>query len=330
MVGNAVIHGLALSVLIGAMPVHADVAEAVNNVILPAYDDLSQATDLLAVAAQEDCSAEHLRDSFQHAWDAWARIDFLRLGPVETDGRALAINFWPDPKSSGRRAQQALIDADPPAIDDPQAFADLSVALRGLAGLERLVFPSEIAGKEDVLCRLRRATTMNLARMAADIRSEWTAFGPLLVQPGSAGNSAFLTVDEARQGLYTQLVTGLEHLADTRLGRPLGSFDKPRPERAEAISAQRSLRNVTLSLQGMRDLAAALLPDSPETQAAFARAIELAEHLDDPVFSGVAEPSGRLKVEILQQAVQTAQAAVEAEIGGALGLSVGFNAKDGD
>ncbi|MDS9468828.1 imelysin family protein [Paracoccus sp. MBLB3053] len=330
MAGIALIRGLALSVLIGTAPAHADVAEAVRDVILPAYDDLAGTTGSLAAAAQQDCSAAHLREPFQRAWDAWARIDFLRLGPVETDGRALAISFWPDAKSSGRRAQQALIDADAPAIDDPVAFADLSVALRGLSGLERLIYPSEIDGEEPVLCRLRRATATDLARIAADIRAEWDGYGPLLEKPGSPGNSSFLTMDEARQALYTQLVTGLEHLADSRLGRPLGTFDKPRPERAEAIAAGRSLRNVTLSLQGIQDLAVAMLPDTPETQAAFARALKLAEGLDDPVLAGVAAPSGRLKVEILQQAVDTTQEAVETEIGGALGISVGFNAKDGD
>ncbi|WP_134681447.1 imelysin family protein [Paracoccus ravus] len=330
MAGIALIRGLALSVLIGTMPAHADVAEAVRDVILPAYDDLARTTGSLAAAAQQDCSATHLREPFQQTWDVWARIDFLRLGPVETNGRALAISFWPDPKSSGRRAQQALIDAGAPTINDPVAFSDLSVALRGLSGLERLIYLSDITGADDVLCRLRRATATDLAAMATEIRAEWAAYGALLVQPGSDGNSTFLSAGEARQALYTQLVTGLEHLADTRLGRPLGTFAKPRPERAEAIAALRSLRNVALSLQGMQDLATALLPDTPETQAAFARALRLAEGLDDPVLAGVAEPSGRLKVEILQQAVDTAQETLATEIGGALGLSVGFNAKDGD
>ncbi|WP_134725729.1 imelysin family protein [Paracoccus luteus] len=329
MAGFAVIRALALALLM-ATPASADVAEAVGDVILPAYDRLADATADLDRTAQADCAPQALHPGFAAVWDAWAAIDFLRIGPVEQDGRALAISFWPDPKASGPRAQQALIDAAAPAVDDPAAFADLSVAVRGLSGLERLVYPSPLTGDADYLCRLRRATAADLARMAAEVRAEWDGYAARLLEPGGPGNTDFLTQTEARAALFTQVATGLTALADKRLGRPLGSFDAPRPERAEAVASGRSLANVTRSLTGLRDMALALYPDAPRTRAAFDRAIGLAERLDDPVFAGVADPSGRLKVEILQQAVQAARAEAEVEIGGGLGLSVGFNAQDGD
>ena len=329
MAGIAVIRGLALTTLL-ALPAQADVAEAVNDVILPAYDRLAASSAALADAAHADCTASTLHAAYQAVWDDWARIGFLHLGPVETDGRTLAIAFWPDAKSSGLRAQQALIDAGAEAANDPTTFADLSVATRGLSGLERLLYPSSITGDEDVLCRLRLATAADLARMTAEIRAEWEGFAPALLAPGAEGNTSYLTEDEARQAVFTQVMAGLEYAADTRLGRPLGSFEKPRPERAEAIAAGRSLRNVTLSLQGLRDLALALDPDASATRAAFDHAIGLAEGLDDPVFANVADPQGRLKVEILQQAIRNARDTVQAEIGSAFGLSMGFNSQDGD
>ena len=304
-------------------------AQAVDQVIAPAYDRLAQAASTLDETARRDCSPAALREPFQQAWDAWARIDFLRLGPVEQDGRSLALAFWPDPKSSGIRTQQALVAGDPAVIADPARFAQVSVAARGLTGLERLLYPSPIAGDEGALCALRRATAADLARMTRAIADEWPAHAALLQAPGDA-NPSYLTRAEARQALFTQVVTGLGTLADTRLGRPMGSFDKPRPERAEAIASGRSLRNVALSLKGLRDLALALHPDAPQTRAAFDRALRLAADLDDPVLAGVADPQGRLKVEVLQQAVQSAQDAVLAEIGPALGVSTGFNSKDGD
>ena len=155
-------------------------------------------------------------------------------------------------------------------------------------------------------------------------------FAPLLLDAGAEGNTSFLTRAEAQQALYTQIVTGLEYTADTRLGRPMGSFDKPRPERAEALAAGRSLRNVIASLRGMRDLTLALHSETPRSRAAFDRALDLAEQLDDPVLAGTADPQKRIHIEVLQQAIKATREAVEAEIGGALGLSVGFNAKDGD
>jgi predicted lipoprotein len=114
------------------------------------------------------------------------------------------------------------------------------------------------------------------------------------------------------------------------LGRPLGTFDRPRPERAEARLSGRALQNVTVSLAALRDMALALSPDSPKTAAAFDRAITLTVSLDDPGLQGVADPQGWLKVEILQQSVQATRDAALAEIGPALGVGIGFNAADGD
>lgn len=308
----------------------ADVDQAARDVIGPAYRDFAEAATALDQAAQVDCSAAALQAPYQAAWDAWAAIDYFQLGPVEQGGRALAVSFWPDKKSSGQRAQQALIDANAPVIDDLEAFATVSVAARGLSGMERLLYQPGVEGDEDVLCRMRRATATDLARTAAEIAAGWPDFEGSLTTAGAPDNSRYLTPVEARQALYTQLVTGLDHLAEVRLGRPIGTPEKPRPDAAEARAAGRSLRNVALSLQGMRDLAMALRPEAQKARAAFDKAIAEAEALDDPVFEGVADPDGRKRALAVERAVWSAKLAVESDIGEALGLSVGFNSKDGD
>ena len=86
-----------------------------------------------------------------------------------------------------------------------------------------------------------------------------------------------------------------------------------------------------MNLRALEHLAEALAEGPlPVSEAAFTDAIIQAEDLDDPVFAGVADPSGRLKVEILQQRVRAAQEAAKVEIGRQLGVSVGFNSADGD
>ena len=169
-----------------------------------------------------------------------------------------------------------------------------------------------------------------MARIARALSDDWQGFGDLLLTAGQPGNSRFLSPAEATQALFTQLVAGLEALADKRIGRPLGTFDKPRPDLAEARASGRSQQNVLLSLRALRDLAQQLAPDSPQTLAAFGRAIALAEGLDDPDFARVADPQGRLKLDILQQAVRATREAAIAEIGPALGVDLGFNSQDGD
>lgn len=318
-------------ILTGSMA-RADVAEVIRDHILPGYTALADATAALSASAQTDCTATALAPAFHSTYDAWMAVSHLRLGPVEDDGMSLAFAYWPDPKGTGARAQKALL-AKPENMVDAASFAQTSVAARGLSGLERLLFADPPLGADhpEAACTLIRLTAEDLDRMARQILAGWTGgFADLLLTAGQPGNSAYLSQTEARQAMLTLLHAGLEAIVDDRLGRPMGSFDKPTPEKAEARDSQRSLRNVLLELRALRQMTAALDPDARITLAALDKAIGLAEGLDDPVFDSVSSPSGRLKVEILQQTVITARDAVLSEVAPQLGVGLGFNAADGD
>lgn len=312
--------------LILAGPATADVASVVQDHILSGHARFAQSAGSLRDISEKTCDASILQPEFHATYDAWMAISHLHFGPAETQGRGLAIAFWPDPKGLGQKAQLRLLTGDPAALT-PSAFAQQSVAARGLAGLERLLYPAETLPADP--CPLIRATATNLADMADALATDWGPFAELLLHPGAEGNIRYLTEDEVKQALFTQLGAGLEFIADQRLGRPLGTFDKPRPERAEARASARSLRNVALELAALRQMAG-LLVTAPRTDAAFARAEALAADLDDPTLAGVAEPAGRLKVEILQQAVRAIHATAVQEMGAALGVDMGFNSQDGD
>ncbi len=310
------------------VPAVADVAEVVGDHILPGYDRMVEETAKLANLASETCDSEVLAPAFHSAFDAWMGVQHIHIGPAEEEGRNLAIAFWPDPKGLGRKAQLALLTGDPAKLE-PQAFAEQSVAARGLMGLERLLWPEAPLPADP--CPLIRATASDLFRLAAEIRIGWTGgHADLLLTAGADGNTAYLSQEEARQALFTLVVTGLEHLRDQRLGRPMGTFDKPTPERAEARASGRSLRNVELALVALRQMVEDLSGAAPKTLAALDRATGLASDLDDPTLAGVANPTGRLKIEVLQQAVEAARLAAVAELGPALGVGLGFNAQDGD
>ncbi len=265
---------LALAVLLcAAAPVRADVAEVVTLHILPGHARFAEAAEALAQRADETCATSDLEPAYHAAFDAWMAVQHLHIGPVEEDGRGLAIAYWPD------RPWQADT------------------------------------------CPLIRATARDLARLAAEVQAGWTGgFADLMLTAGAPGNTRFLSQAEARQALFTLIVTGLEQLHNQRLGRPLGSFDRPTPERAEARASGRSLRNVTLALQALRDMARQLAPSATRTLAAFDHAITLAEALPDPILSGIASPEGWLKVEILQQAVGQVTTVAQEELGAALGV----------
>lgn len=309
-------------------PALADYPRAVEAVILPGYADLAATTLALSEAAALSCDPEALRPAFEAAYDAWMAVSYLQFGPVEDDGIRLAMAYWPDPNGRGAKALRGLLVADP-ALLTPEAFAEQSVAVRGLAGLERLLYPAKPLAAD--ACPLIKATAADMARMAAEVQADWLdGYAQALLTAGEPGNSLFLSPTEVRQLLFTQIYGGLEFIMKERLGRPLGTFDAPHPERAESVAAGRSLRNIRQSLVAMRDLTQSLTPDAPQTVAAFDHAIALADGLDDPVFAGVASANGHLKVEILQQAVTAVRDIVLTELAPELDVGIGFNAQDGD
>ena len=319
---------LTLLLTLIASPALPDFPQTVTDHILPGYAAFATATKDLADTAARDCTAEAVRPAFNAAYDAWLGVEHLRFGPVTDNGTNLSILFWPDPKGSGAKAQQALLQGDAAQLQ-PDAFAQASVAARGLSGLERLLYPKAALPAD--LCALIRATATDLAATAQRVDDAWVnGYAQTVLTAGAAGNTTYLHKSEARQALFTQIISGLEFDLDARLARPLGTFDAPHPEGADAIASGRSLTNIRLSLRALRGMVATLTPDAPLTMAAFDRALMQADMLQDPVLAGVADPQGRLKVEILQQRITALRDTAVTELGAALKVGKGFNAADGD
>ncbi|MFT6425542.1 MAG: putative lipoprotein [Celeribacter sp.] len=315
-------------------------ADAVERVItqhaIPAVLNFATQTTALDLAAQEDCTATALIPSYHAAFDAWMGVQHLNIGPIEADARILTIAFWPDKKGMIPKALAAMIADQDAAVTDAEEFAHVSIAARGLFALEFMFFDPAFDGyaQGTYSCDLVQAIAHDLAQTAAYIGDEWTrpdGFATALREPGAGENPRYLSETEAAQALYTMVLTGLENTAVQRIGRPLGSFEKPRPKRAEAYRSARALRNVMLSLQAARDFTVAMAPNPPtHTLDILDEALLKAQTLADPTLGGVADPMGRLKIEIIAQRITAAMDAIANDIGAPLGISVGFNASDGD
>ncbi|UWR33843.1 imelysin family protein [Sulfitobacter sp. W027] len=324
---------LTATFLLTAAPALAGVNDVIQDHALPGTARFASATAALDAAAQADCTDTALRPAYQEAFDAWMGIAHLTLGPLEEDGRGLAIAFWPDTRGMvGRSVARLVTEEDPIATSGK--YAEVSIAARGLFALERLLYDEDFAGygADSYSCALAQAMAADLAGLGREVDTAWREdFATTLSSAGAAGNSRFLSPREASQALYTALATGLEFIADQRLDRPMGSFDAPKPQVAEARRSGRSLRNVVLSLEALQEFARALSDQpTPETDAAFNRALTAARALEDPVLAGVADPISRIRVEALQNDVLAIAEAVSAEIAPALGVTVGFNSADGD
>lgn len=325
-------HLLTVLMMTAALPAQADIARAVQDHILPAYAKFAASSAQLRDAATADCSIAAVRPAWNEAFDAWTAISYLRLGPVEASGRYSAIAFWPDERAATPKALNALITKADPIIETAAGVNQISVAARGFYAMEFLLYGDDFAGQTPYSCALIRALATDLADVSQAVSDDWvTGYGNLLITAGEPGNPTYTTLDEGYQALFTALLSGLEFSADAQLGRPLGSFERPRPKQAEAWRSGRAQRNVLLSLQTLAALKATMVDaPTPLTDAAFARVIKLADGLNDPTFAGVADPGSRLKIEILQQSVFALRDVMLTEVGAVLGVGAGFNAADGD
>lgn len=311
----------------------ADIGEIIDRHVLPGFDRLASATEDLADAASNQCmpTDDTLRDAFQNAFDAWILVSHLRFGPSEVEDRAFSIYFWPDTRGVTQKTLATMIRDEDPVIEDTASFQTVSVAARGFFALEHLLYDEAFLdlGSADYRCALTRAITISLAANSAAIKDDWVSTYADLMRSAGA-NDTYRSEDEALRQLFTALSTGLQFTSEARLGRPLGAFDRPRPNRAEARRSARSLRHVQLSLQATRDLTQLMSGADASLDDQFSKTLDRANDLNDPTFAGVVEPQGRFRVEVLQQNVNLIRQQVAEELGKDLGVAAGFNSLDGD
>ncbi|QIE54733.1 imelysin family protein [Pikeienuella piscinae] len=318
---------------------HRALAErAVTAHILPGYERLLAAATALEGAAKT-CDAETTIGAYHAAFDAWMGVSHLSFGPAEAEGRLFSIAFWPDAKGYTPKTLRRLIAAEDPSVDDPDAFAETSVAGKGLFALDFLLFDPEIsvAGAAEYRCRLTVAIAHDMARTSGEILSAWRdGYAALFRSAGAEDNVVYLGAAEPTQALYKAALAGLRATLDLRLDRPLGTLRAPHPRRAEAWRSGRSLRNIRLSLaavDGMYETVfAPALTDADDApiRSAFDYAEKSAAAAPEPLTEAVGDPGRRIRIDALRGAVHSLHDTVAAGLGVALGVAQGFNATDGD
>ncbi|SFR45807.1 hypothetical protein SAMN04488005_2179 [Yoonia tamlensis] len=332
----------AIAIFLGAGAVSAQslsdvTGAAIDAHILPRFERLATDAQQLANVAQDNCDAASpaLRAAYGTAFDAWVGVSHLRFGPTEHDDRAFALAFWPDSRGVTPRSLLSLIADEDPIGLDADAYADVSIAARGFYALEFLLYDDAAlaAGDAAYRCALVQTVTADIAALASAIDADWRGtYAADMRAPSQTGH--YRTQEEAAQELFKAVSTGLEFLGDTRLGRPLGTFDRPRPTRAEVWRSGRSAHHVALSLAAIGELAQILAAGDAQVSDVvadgFARAQARVAQLDDPVFAGVTDPSGRFAIEVLKQSIDAIRATVRNDLGPKLGVVAGFNALDGD
>ncbi|MEL6318446.1 MAG: imelysin family protein [Pseudomonadota bacterium] len=319
-----------------AEPDHdAIAARAASEHVRPRVTALAEATAALRDAAAEGCASAELAPLYHAAFDAWVDVQHVAFGPIESGDRRFATQFWPDSRGATAKTVARLEASQDPVVFDPDAFATRSVAARGLMALERLLF-EEARTDAAYRCALTAAVASDLARTAAEVQAEWRgAFSEVWARPGPE-NPLYRAAQDRTRDLYRSLDSGLLSLIDLRLGRPLGTFAKPRPRRAEAWRSERPLTNIARAIDALEHLFAVAVapelstPARTEITAAFAAARAAAADAPRPLIDAVAAPTSRIKIEAIQTAVAGVRRDLSRLAAPALGVAGGFNSLDGD
>jgi predicted lipoprotein len=331
--------GLGGKVGANALKQDSDLEPVVVGHIQPRYARLqAAATDLSAAAATCDVTA--LRRHYHSAFSAWMAAQHIAFGPVEVDNRRYALAFWPDTRGFVRKALDRLRRGDAAVLRDPAAFRKRSVAGRGLSALELILFhdPDGVTVTERD-CAIAQAIAVDIQTTADLLAAAWSengAFRAVFLSAGTPGNADFPAVFDAAAALFRSLDSSLEGLSELRLGRPLGTFDKPRPRRAEAWRSGRSTVNIRIILAALEDFyrvtfqSAATEADQQRILGAFARCRVSVTRAPAGFEKIATDLQQRVRFESLQSCIRQLQGLLRANLRETLGIGAGFNALDGD
>lgn len=310
------------------------IRQAVEQGVLPGFTRLAEQSAWMAFAARQSCDHPDFRIGYFRTFETWSELSHLRFGPSEEDNRAFALTFWPDPRGKTPKALRKLLVADDSDMMTPERFREISIAARGFHALDILLFDANLQdiGTPERRCALVQAIANDIAYTTQELQAGWTGFAPDMITPDAA--KVFRNDEEVLRALFNAVTTGLQFSADLRLGRPLGTFDNPRPRRAEAWRSGQSLALLRAAVRGSGTLAVLLAMEDEALALKLADALEAfqtrATALEDPAFAGVATPQGRIRVEALLGDLNRLRRIVREELGPHLGVSAGFNALDGD
>lgn len=337
----------------------------VEHNILPAYRQFATASSELYSQTQAFCDAPNAENyrATQEAWRqavlGWSAIQFLQFGPLMIDNQAWKIQFWPDKKNLIARKTEALL-----ASDDSLDIARVdraSVVVQGLSAMEYLLFDK--AGGQHMRynsdsprpCQALVAIAGHLQQVASRLNHAWQPelnnYAAKLLSPG-ADNDEYPNREQVLVTLLDSLVYGVELIKRDKLERPLaipGEGGFPQPYVLEWWRSQYSKEAIIANLQHLRTLYTAgqtfgiddliaheQYADPPHQALAaaitnqFDAALNKLAAFDTSLFSAPSDPELKQALLDIHSDITALVHLLEDELPKAMGLSLSFNANDGD
>ena len=349
---------LALCALALTLAGCADSGDRARAVFLAhAYAQLSGDYARLAVTAENSrdavqrfCAAptaealSSARESFFSTALAFARVEWLRRGPIVRAHRYERLFYWPDRGGRGRRQLVRFIASDDLADIDAGALAEKSVALQGLPALEYLLLSDALttaATPDSDTCRFAALVAERVAVTARALNDDWQAAEEMRAALAGPEEDP-LAQDRALSIVLQSAGLALETAADQKIAPAAGDGpERARPGLAPLALTGRTVPAMAATVGAVTDLFTgpfqATLPDeSRYAGEALLRELEQAAfHLGVLNTAGswselLADASHHRRLLYVRQPLLAAKQQLDQSLSQALGLVQGFNSADGD
>lgn len=340
----------------GAQDFSADIKNSIDGYIRPAADGFVRAADDLPPAIDAVCAETAAETKavfakrYGDAVTAFAKISFLRYGPLLEDDRLNRLAFMPDPRGIAQRQIRKILATKDETATDAAALKDKSVAVQGLTALQLIAFDKDgqVAlgdpGKtRDFICGYAKAIAVNVAQVADDVAAAWDdpdGYSSVLLSPGSK-NDHVRTSKDAMEVIFNALVTGLVIAKDQDVLPALGKGpDSAKPNRVPFSRSGNGIAYVGAELKGIEDALRvagfepvldeeyAWIPDSIYFE--FGNAQNLLAGIAPPIRQSIEDGDTYNRLKVLTLTINSLRDTMAGELAGALSLSGGFNALDGD
>lgn len=298
-------------------------------------------------AKPDAAGATRVADAYTQLALAWSGVEILRFGPLVQANRFERLAFWPDTRGVMPRQVQQLIAAQDAALLAPGALAGRSVAVQGLPALEYVLYGDPALLKQTgaptfaYACGYARAVAANVTTISRDVAQAWSPqgeFGRQFAKP-QAGNDLYRDPQEIAAEAMKALSTGLQFARDVKILPVLGeSPDAARPKRAAFWRSGMSTRLLAANLDGLRafyQAGAYALPAGSDWMDVSVRgelqsAAQTLQAVPAPLDAALQDEEGRRLLLLASLTIQNAKAIVDQDLAPALGVTIGFNALDGD
>ncbi len=332
------------------------VKRVIDSVILPGYEALQAASvdqdkAIAALcAAPSDENVSKARAAFSALVAAFSRIEAFRFGPAREENRIERLFFWPDPRGRGLRQVQALLAKEDPTGLSVETLRRKSVAVQGLLSLDFVLSgkgADQLAGpSQGFRCGYAKAIAGTIRLNAERVLQDWRAqdgYASLLLNPGQ-DNALYRDQTESFLELLKAAREQLQIVVELKIGKVLAAGPQAaKPKRAAFWRSGNALLAIRENIAGVRALLAAMDFDAilPEEGTGYATLFQRELSLAETELRAV-EDSGLTLFDALKDADLHGRMRYAAipltgvidllteDVPDQLGLSLGFNSRDGD